>query len=354
MSYNLTIEPGGESIAVEEGQSILDAALRAGLWLPYACNHGLCGTCKVQLLDGEIDHGAASPFALMDIERDEGKCLACVATLKSDTTIEADIEEEPDALHLPVRDHTGIVAALDDLTPTIKGVQIELEGEGIAFQAGQYVNLRIPGEETPRAFSIASPPSSPTRIELNVRLVPGGKATTYIHRTLKPGDKLAFAGPLGRFFVRKSLPEPIIFLAGGSGLSSPKSMILDLFERSEARPIVLIYGARNRAELYADDVFRNLAAKHPNFKYIPALSEPPPDDAWDGERGFVHDVANRVFAGRFEGHKAYLCGPPVMIDACVTALMRGRLFEKNIFTESFFTAADGTEQGRRSPLFQKF
>ncbi len=170
MSFQLTIEPLGETIEVDEGQRMLDACLRAGVWLPYACNHGLCGTCKVQVLSGEVEHNEASAFALMDVERDEGRTLACCATLASDVVIEADVDEEPDALHLPVGDWTGTVARLEDLTPTIKGVFIDIDGD-IEFQAGQYVNLRLPGLDGPRAFSIASAPSQAPRLELNVRLV---------------------------------------------------------------------------------------------------------------------------------------------------------------------------------------
>jgi len=177
MSYQLTIEPIGQTIEIGDDQTILDACMRAGVWLPHACCHGLCATCKVQVLDGEIEHGHASPFALMDFERDERKCLACCATAQSDITIEADVDEDVDARHFPVRDHTGRVKETIDLTPTIKGIFIELEGDGIEFQAGQYVNVHIPGENMPRAFSLADKPASRTLIELNVRREPGGKGT---------------------------------------------------------------------------------------------------------------------------------------------------------------------------------
>ena len=140
MSYELTIEPIGQTIEVEDDQTILDAALRAGIWLPHACCHGLCATCKVQVVDGEIDHGEASSFALMDFERDEGKTLACCARLQSDVTIEAEIEEEPDAESIPVRDFPGTVSRIENLTPTIKGIFIETD-EPMHFQAGQYVNF---------------------------------------------------------------------------------------------------------------------------------------------------------------------------------------------------------------------
>jgi phenol/toluene 2-monooxygenase (NADH) P5/A5 len=354
LSYQLTIEPLGEVIEVEEDQKLLDAALRAGIWLPYACNHGVCGSCKIQVLDGEVEHNEASGFALMDMERDEGKTLACCATLSSDVVIEADIEEEEDALNLSVDDYSGTVVKIEDLTPTIKGIWLEVPGEGVEFQAGQYLNLHIPGLEDPRAFSIANSPSEPNLIELNIRHVEGGQATTYLHQQLALGDELTFTAPLGRFFVRKSAPEPMIFLAGGSGLSSPKSMILDLLEEGDEREITLVYGARCRSELYYYDLFTELAKKHKNFHYVAALSEPKDNDEWKGSCCFVHQLAEQHFGKNFEGHKAYMCGPPLMIDGCISALMQGRLFEQHIFMENFFTAADSAKPPRRSALFKKF
>lgn len=352
MSYQLTIEPLGQTIEVEEGQNLLDAALRAGIWLPHACCHGLCATCKVQITDGEVDLGEASPFALMDFERDENKCLACCATPLSDVTIEADIDDDPDAEIHPVRDFTGTVVKLVDLTPTAKGVFIELDGDGLCFQAGHYINLHLPDIAQPRAFSLANSPSQPRLIELNIRRVPGGEATGYIHDRLQVGDRLELAGPYGRFFVRHSAPESLLFLAGGTGLSSPKSMILDRLEQGDTRPIVLVYGARNRAELYYHELFQDLAARYPNFSYVPALSEPEAEDAWEGATGFVHEVAKAHFDNDFRGHKAYLCGPPVMIDACITTLMQGRLFERDIYMEKFISAADAAQTARKSPLFR--
>jgi phenol hydroxylase P5 protein len=312
----------------------------------------LCATCKVQVIDGEIEHGAASPFALMDFERDERKTLACCATLQSDITIEADVDEDPDARHFPVRDFAARVAEIVDLTPTIKGIRLDLDDHGMEFQPGQYIQVEIPGETMPRAFSIASAPSAGRRIELNVRRVPGGKGTGFLHEQLKAGDTLRFAGPFGRFFVRTSDERPVVFMAGGSGLSSPRSMILDLLESGDTRQITLVYGARTVAELYYHDEFVALAQRHENFCYVPALSDPGPGCRWDGFRGFVHEAASQCFAGDFRGHRAYLCGPPAMIEACIRTLMQGRLFERDIFTEKFLTGADGAAGLARSPLFR--
>jgi phenol/toluene 2-monooxygenase (NADH) P5/A5 len=353
MSYQLTIEPLGATIEVEEGQTLLDAALRQGIYIPHACGHGLCGTCKVEVCDGEVDHGPANPFALMEFERDQGKTLACCATLQSDATIEADIDEEPDAEIIPVRDFDTTVSRIENLTPTIKGIFLKLD-KPLHFQAGQYVQVVIPGVEGGRAFSVANSPANVKasgEIELNVRIVKDGAGTGWLHQKLAVGQRLRISGPYGRFFVRKSAKTPMVFMAGGSGLSSPRSMILDLLEANDTQPIILIYGQRNGEELYYDDEFRALSEKHPNFTYVPALSDEPAGTAWNGARGFVHDAAKAHFNNNFAGHNAYLCGPPVMVEACISTLMQGRLYERDIYTEKFLSAADANQP--RSPLFKR-
>lgn len=352
MSYEVTVEPTGDVVEVEEGQTILDAALRQGVWLPFACGHGTCATCKVQVLEGDADIGNASPFALMDMERDEGKVLACCAMPESDLVIEADIDVDPDFAGHPVRDFVGTVKDIVDLSPTIKGITFELDDE-MEFQAGQYVNLRIPGVEGTRAFSIANKSSDSRQLELHVRLVPGGAGTTWLHETLQVGDTLDVSGPYGQFFVRKSDEQDAIFIAGGSGLSSPQSMILDMLEEGDSRQIYLFQGARNVSELYNHELFEALDREHDNFHYIPALNEPQADDDWSGFTGFVHEAAAQYFDNRFSEHKAYLCGPPPMIDAAITTLMQGRLFERDIHMERFVTAADGAEEQTRSALFKR-
>lgn len=348
----LTIEPTGDSIEVADGQTLLDACLRNGIWLPHACGHGLCGTCKVEVLEGEVNHGKASGFALMDFERTEGRTLACSATALGDVTIEADIDDDEDARRIKVADYVGAVSRIEMVTPDIMAIWMTLPGDGIDFQAGQYVNVKIPGVEGARAFSLAGSPTQRNEIELHVRLVPGGAGTTWLHQNLKTGDQVPFTGPFGRFYVRRSAEKPLIFLAGGSGLSSPKSMILDLLESGYEEPITLLHGARRPHDLHFAALFRELEEQHDNLRYVPVISQPEDGDGWNGETGYVHEAAARLFGGKFSGHQAYLCGPPAMIDAGISALMQGRLFERDIFMEKFLTAADA-ETSARSPLFKK-
>jgi phenol hydroxylase P5 protein len=187
---------------------------------------------------------------------------------------------------------------------------------------------------------------------LHVRLVPGGAGTKWLHEVLRAGDTLKISGPYGRFYVRRSVRKPRLFLAGGSGLSSPKSMILDLLEQGDPSPITLLHGARRPHDLHFQAEFEALAARHENFRYIPVLSAVQPEDDWQGATGFVHEEAERLYNGRFAGAQAYLCGPPPMIEACIGTLMRGRLFEADIFTERFVTAGDASS-ATRSPLFKR-
>ena len=351
MSYEVTIEPTGDVIEVEDGQTLLQAALRQGVWLPFACGHGTCGTCKVQVLEGFVDHGEASTFALMEVERDEGKVLACCCYPESDLVVEADIDVDPDFLGYAVKDYNATVLEMTPLSPTILGIRLQLDDD-MEFQAGQYINLYIPDIGS-RAFSISNPPSQSNIIELHVRLVPDGKGTMWLHNELSVGDKIDVSGPYGQFFVRSSDSQDVIFIAGGSGLSSPESMIYDLLEKGDNRQIYLFQGARNIPELYHREKFEQLAQDNDNFHYIPALSDEDTLGEWSGFKGYVNDAVKQYFNGKCSGHKAYMCGPPPMIDATITTLMQSRLFERDIHMERFLTAADGSSESSRSALFKR-
>ena len=351
MSYEVTIEPTGDVIEVEDGQTLLQAALRQGVWLPFACGHGTCGTCKVQVLEGFVDHGEASTFALMEVERDEGKVLACCCYPESDLVVEADIDVDPDFLGYAVKDYNATVLEMTPLSPTILGIRLQLDDD-MEFQAGQYINLYIPDIGS-RAFSISNPPSQSNIIELHVRLVPDGKGTMWLHNELSVGDKIDVSGPYGQFFVRSSDSQDVIFIAGGSGLSSPESMIYDLLEKGDNRQIYLFQGARNIPELYHREKFEQLAQDNDNFHYIPALSDEDTLGEWLGFKGYVNDAVKQHFNGKCSGHKAYMCGPPPMIDATITTLMQSRLFERDIHMERFLTAADGSSESSRSALFKR-
>jgi phenol hydroxylase P5 protein len=351
-TYRVTVEPLGREIECRDDQPILDACLRAGVWLPHACTHGTCGTCKTQVTDGEVDHGDSSAFALMDFEREEGAALVCTATPRSDLVIEADIEPEDGVVYHPVRDFTATVASVDDIARDVRRVVLALDDD-IAFNPGQYVQVQVPGAPsgTTRSYSIATPPSSTRRIELQIRRTPGGLATDgWVFKSLAAGDSVSLAGPFGRFFYREAITKPALLLAGGTGLSPIDSMIRHVLAGDLDRRLILYQGARAKADLYDVERFRALEAEHPDrFTYRPCVSE----GDWDGAAaGHAPDVLARDMAS-FAGHVAYVCGPPVMVDAAMKTLMKGRLFPRDIYREDFFDSSDKAGGGIRSPLLKR-
>ncbi|WP_432842213.1 NADH:ubiquinone reductase (Na(+)-transporting) subunit F [Dactylosporangium sp. CA-092794] len=351
-SHRVSVEPVGREVDCREDQPILDACLRAGIWVPHSCTHGTCGTCKAELLDGEADHGNASAFALMDFERDEGKVLLCQAYPRSDVVIEADVDvEEGLDLH-PVRDFTGTVTELADVARDIRLVRIALDDE-LRFAPGQYVALRVPGGSATRTYSLANPPAERRLLELHVKRTPGGLASDgWVFAGMAPGERVALSGPYGRFVLRPARPEPAILVAGGTGLAPIASMIRHALSTPDAPPLHLYHGCRTHADLYCEEEFRALATAHPDrFHYRPCLSEAAPA-AWDGGRGTVTDVLGADF-DRCSGHVAYVCGPPPMVDATLKLLMHKRLFPRDIYREDFFSEADRTTSGVRSPLLRR-
>ena len=347
-TFTITVEPLERQVQCPRNQAILDACLRAGVWLPHACTHGTCGTCKVQVLDGDIEHNDASDFALMEFERTEGKALICVATPSSDVTIEADVEIEEGVTYHPVRDYVGTLVKIEEIARETRRVLVDLDQE-MPFNPGQYVTVAVPGTGVTRTYSMANPPSEPRRIELQIRRTPGGLATDgWIFKSLAVGDSLQVSGPFGRFFLREARTEPAILICGGTGLAPLKSMVRHVLEEGLPHRMYLYQGARTQADLYDVDLFRELEAKHaPQFTYRPCLS----DEQWDGATGLVTDVVSTDFE-TCRHHTAYLCGPPPMVEAALKTLMRKRLFPKDIYREDFFDASDKATGGVRSPLLK--
>lgn len=349
-THRVTVEPVGQELECREDQTILDACLRAGIWLPHACTHGTCGTCKAEVLEGEVDHGEASAFALMDFERDEGRTLLCCARPRSDVVIEGDADLEPGVTTYPVQDFTGTVAAVEDCALDTRRVLIDLD-RPIAFNPGQYISLRLPDGRGDRSYSMANPPSRPDRIELNIRRTPGGAATDgWVFKTLRAGDQVALSGPYGRFFWRPERTEPAVLIAGGTGLAPLKSMIRHVLDSGAERRMVLFHGGRTQAHMYDVEYLRALENEHADrFRYVPCLSE-------ESAPGYRHGLVTDVMAAdtdTYRGHVAYVCGPPPMVEAAIKTLMSKRLFPRDIYREDFYDTADKAGRGVRSPLMRR-
>lgn len=350
--YQITIEPLGREVTCREDQTILDACLRAGVWVPHSCTHGTCATCKAEILEGDVDQGAASPYALMDFEREEGKTLLCVCTPRSDVVIEADVDVDDTMEVYPVQDFTGTLVALEDIALDTRRLRIELDRD-LAFNAGQYMSLAVPGQDgVTRTYSMANPPTEPRILEFQIRRTPGGLATDgWIFANLAVGDTIALSGPYGRFVLRTDREEPSVLIAGGTGLAPIASMIRHALENDlpDVGHMTLYQGARTREGIYDVDLFRALEADHPDrFTYRPCLSEEEADGYFSG---MVTDVLNDNHE-TLKGHIGYVCGPPAMVEAALKTLMLKRLFPRDIYKEEFLDASAATTQ-IRSPLIKR-
>ena len=355
-TYTVTVEPVGREIECRSDQSILDACLRAGVWVPHSCTHGTCGTCKAEMLDGEVDHGDSSAFALMDFERDDGKVLLCCATPRSDLVIEAEVDVDNEAPVHPVADYLGRVVAIEEVAQDTRRVRLELDRD-LEFNPGQYMSWRLPGGTVTRTYSMANPPSQPRTLEFQIRRTPGGACTdgwVFADQAaggLAVGAEITLAGPYGRFVLRPSRSEPVVMIAGGTGLAPIASMIKSaLQDGAGSSKITLYQGARTRAWCYDVELFRRLAAEYPDrFVYRPCLSEEEAD-------GFLTGTVTDVLAAdhpTLAGHVAYVCGPPAMVDAALKTLMSKRLFPRDIYREEFLSEADRAAGGVRSPLIKR-
>jgi propane monooxygenase reductase component len=340
--YIVRLEPVGIEMEVDEDETVLGAAFRQGLMLMHGCKEGQCSACKSFLLDGEVDLDRYSTFALPDFEEAEGYTLLCRAHPMSDLEIELlHYDEEMLRSGVPITEAKAEVAEIEELTHDIRRLVLTLPA-AMEFHAGQYVDVRIPGtEDETRSFSMANTPSRNDHIELMIKLYPGGHFSGLLANGggLKIGDELDVVGPYGVFTLRDSSPRRLVFIAGGAGMAPVLSLLRSMVEKQVTRPAVFYYGARRRADLFHLDELHGLEAELEDFTFVPALSEPQDEDAWEGETGLITDVVARREEG-LEDVDAYLCGPPPMVDAAIALLEGAGTLESHIYYDKFTTTAD--------------
>ncbi|MDY0288279.1 MAG: 2Fe-2S iron-sulfur cluster binding domain-containing protein [Sphaerochaeta sp.] len=330
----ISINDGTKELEVEGGQPLLRALNQEGVFIPSACGgRGSCGLCKVQVVQGGGEYLPTELPWISDEEKKKHVRLSCQFKVKQDVAIVI-----PEELFL-VKEFATVVESIRDLTHDIKEVRLLLkEPASITTKAGQYIQFEVPeygdiDESVYRAYSMASPPGDSTHVELEIRLVPNGICTTYVHKHLKEGDAVTINGPYGDFFLRET-ENNIIFIAGGSGMAPIKSILLDMAARGSKRKATYFFGARSKRDLFLVDEMRELEKQLPNFKFVPALSEPQPEDKWEGEVGLITDVVRRMVE-EAPASEAYLCGSPGMIDACIKVLHELKVPEENIFYDKF-------------------
>lgn len=332
--FRMRVHPDNRNIVVRSGETLLEAGLRAGIGLPFECRNGGCGKCKCTVLHGSVDYGAHQPSALTEAEKALGKALMCCAVPRADIEIEYAASAAATAA---IQTYVGRVHGMERLSDEVMRVTLALPaGETLHFVAGQYINILLADGQR-RAFSFANPPQRSEHIELHIRLIPGGRFTTHVFNQMKPGDDLRFEGPLGSFYLREG-SRPIIFVAGATGFAPVKSIVEDAFHRGLHRPMLLYWGVRRPQDLYMMELARRWQQEHDNFSFVPVLSEPRPEDQWQGRSGLVHEAILADFPN-LEGYEAYVCGSAKMVDTAFPAFLRQGLAEDYCFSDAFLPSA---------------
>jgi CDP-4-dehydro-6-deoxyglucose reductase len=331
--HTVTIQPAGLQFQVEEGETVLAAALRQGLVLPYSCQSGACGTCKGKIASGSVDYGVYQPRVFSDAEKAQGKALFCQAKPLTDLVIEArtiSVAGGIEIKRLPCR-----VQKMERAADDVMVVSLKLPAnERLRFLAGQYIEFLLK-DGAKRSFSMANPPHDAEFLQLHVRRVAGGEFTKQVFEKMKERDILRLEGPYGTFFLREDSDKPIVFVASGTGFAPIKSIIETALEKGITRPMTLYWGGRRPKDLYMDAL-----AKQWPVRYIPVISDGLPEDAWTGRTGFVHRAVMQDFPD-LSGHQVYACGVPVMVDAARHDFTSTcRLPEDEFYADSFTTQAD--------------
>jgi propane monooxygenase reductase subunit len=336
-------EPVGIEIEVNEDQTILRAAAEQGIMLMHGCKEGQCASCKSFMLEGDdIELDRYSTFALPDYEREEGFTLLCRAHAYEDLTIELlNYDEDMIRSGLPIQQAVGEVVSKDPVTHDMRHLVLRLvEPREIKFFPGQYVDITIPGSEETRSFSMANTSSRDSgQLEFVIKVYPDGKFSHFLDSELAVGDRLDLTGPFGVFTLREGYDADVIFVGGGAGMAPILSLLRSMAERGIERKATYYYGARGRKDLCFEQELRALEETLPNFRYVPALSEPAPDDDWDGETGLITDVVKR-HEQNLKGAHAYVCGPPPMVEAAMPLLGTLGVEEKRIYYDKFTTTGE--------------
>src|SRR5215208_1364062 len=335
--HKVRFEPVGIEIEVDEEETVLNAAFRQGVALFHGCKEGQCSACKQFLLDGDLEMDRYSTFALNEYEAEEGYVLLCRSHAYSDLEVEL-IYYDEDMLRMgiPIQEVQAEVEEIESLTPEIKRLVLKLvDPPEMAFRAGQFAEIYVPGSEEHRAYSMANTPYSDERAEFIIRVFPDGTFSSLLEGDLKVGDSLRMNVPYGVFMLREDSDSDVIFIGGGTGIAPLLSILRYMAQKGIERDVTFYFGARRRKDLFYLDEIRELGELLPGeFRLVPALSEPGPDDAWDGETGLITDVVARL-EDDLTNTEVYLAGPPPMIDAALPVLAGKGVKEDKTYYDKF-------------------
>lgn len=335
MNFNIRLHHDDHTFTAREDETVLEAALRSGVVLPYGCRNGACGACKGKLVRGEIRYRDIALTGITPEERDGGFVLLCQALPASDLVIETrriDNKGFPAIRRLPCR-----VEALEKCNDSILRLYLKLPAtEQLHFLPGQHIDVILP-DGGRRSYSLANAPHVHDHLELHIRHYPGGHFSEYAFTGLRQKALLRIEGPLGTFTLREDSARPMIMVAGGTGFAPIKSIIEHILHRQLVREVYLYWGARTARDLYLHDLAREWAVAHAHIRYIPVLSEQGHDGNWSGRCGLVHAAVLEDFPV-LSGYEVYTCGPPPLVHAVKDTFIRQGLSPEYIYSDSFETA----------------
>jgi len=339
MPHTVTIQSSGHAFTVNDGETVLAAALREGIVIAYGCRHGACGTCKGRLLEGTVNYGAYQEHAMSEAEKSAGMALFCQAKPLADLTIQCrEIGAAVKGIQiklLPARVVKMQRAALDVMLLDLK---LPAQ-ERLRFLAGQYIDLLLQGGIR-RSFSMANAPRDDGFLQLHLRDY-GGPFSQHVFGVMKEKDIIRFEGPFGTFFLREESAKPIVLVASGTGFAPIKAIVEHALATGVARPMTLYWGCRVRSDLYMHELAETWH-REGKLRYVPVLSEAPASDNWSGRTGFVHRAVMEDFPD-LSGHQVYACGAPVMVEAAHRDFTsKCGLPDEEFFSDSFTPAAEAS------------
>jgi len=338
VAYTVTLKASGHQFEVAEGETVLDAAQRAGLALPYSCRAGLCGSCKAIVLEGRFTYPRHPPSALSAAERAQHAALLCQAVPVSDLVLQ--VREVRSVEDMPRRCIDVAVVARDRLAPdVIRLLLAPVPGQPrLRWLPGQYIDVLVENDKR-RAFSLARAPHLGPELEVHVRHVAGGGFTSHVFDELAIGDTLRVEGPKGTFVPREDSERPVILMAGGTGFGPVKALLEHFLHLGTRRPMHLYWGARSAADLYLRELPARWAHEVPTLDFTPVVSDDTEAARAGLRAGLVHEAVLEDWPD-LSGHDVYMCGPPALIDAGRRNFIGAGLPEDHLYYDSFEYAPD--------------
>ena len=346
--FKVRLRPSNVEFNVESEETILSAALKVGLVVPYGCKNGACGSCKASIVGGTVDYGDHQKRALSEYEKNNNGLLLCTAKPLSNIEITANLisaTKENEPKKMPCR-----VEKIEIVTEDIAIIRLKLPAnQSFSYLPGQYVDILLKDGKR-RSYSMANMPNQENVIELHIKHNPGGLLTDSIFDNkssespiLKEKNILRLEGPLGTFYFRENSKEKILFIASGTGIGPIKAIIENLISENFSREVILYWGVRSPNDLYILEIIESWKNSLLNFTFVPVVSDAKTEDKWKGREGYVHSAImdDQISLKNFS---VYACGSPLMVNAAYDAFTKSRDLDKDHFFSDAFTVASDSQK----------